>query len=110
MKINNSTIKILLCIGIFMLAGCGQKSQPVLKSPNQKIKLKFTLNDGIPNYQVSYGVESFILASRLGLTFKNMPALDSNFTIAGIQRNSVNKAWQPVYGTDDTVRNYYREM
>lgn len=110
MKVKKNSIKLLIWTALIMLAGCSKKHQTTLQSPNQKIQLKFSLDGGSPNYQVSYRGQTFILPSRLGLGFKNQPALDSNFTIAGVQRNSVNKTWQPVYGTDDTVRNHYQEM
>ncbi len=112
MKAHKTSINIFLYVGLFLLAGCANKHQhqATLQSPNQNVELTFSLNQGVPNYQVSYRGKSFIQSSPLGIAFKNKPALDSNFTIASIQHDSTNTTWEPVYGTTDTVRNRYHEM
>ncbi len=110
MNICIRVFKISAYIGLIILAGCSKKHQKALHSPNKKIQLKFSLDKGIPKYQVSYQGKKFILPSKLGIKFKNQAPLDSNFTIAGIDRDSKNTTWSPPYGTADTIRNHYHEM
>jgi alpha-glucosidase len=82
-----------------------------VSSPDGSLSVTFSLSDsGNPQYTVQFGEEQIIDTSGLGLEFKNHPPLKDNLQISGIERRSVDKTWQPVWGEQKKVRNNYNEL
>jgi len=82
-----------------------------VQSPSKEITLNFQLDkEGKPLYSVSYNSAPVILQSHLGITLKDLPALNSGFTVSGSTTKSVNENWKPVLGEVAVIKNNYNEL
>lgn len=106
-----------------------------LYSPDTNIELSFGLSeDGEPLYSLSMGKKTIIGWSRLGIDIKHEGGINdiqpfingwkiqktntilkpsqlySHFVIDSISRISVDNTWCPIWGEEDSIRNYYNEM
>ncbi|MBR6746899.1 MAG: glycoside hydrolase family 97 protein [Muribaculaceae bacterium] len=81
-----------------------------LLSPTGNLKLEVDVNtDGAPYYTLTFKDKAVLESSRLGLECNNAD-LTNGFEIIGVDRNSVDECWNPVWGEFSTVRNNYNEM
>ena len=103
---------LLLCIstGLLYLTGCSGNVPATVNSPDQNLQVTFSMNQGAPQYEVSYQGTSFIRPSTLGLEFENQPAMNSGFSVVSTHQNSVDKTWSPLYGKSSKIRNHYNEL
>lgn len=86
-------------------------SRATLASPTGKLALTFDLAaDGGPRYALSMGTREVLRPSRLGLTFKSAPGMDSGFVVDRIDRGSTDETWEPVWGETRRIRNRYNEL
>ncbi len=82
-----------------------------IESPSKKISLIFNLsNDGKPNYRINYLNKSIINDSNLGIQLKEMPALESGFTLLNIESKVINETWKPVLGEQSVIVNKYNQI
>ena len=82
-----------------------------VQSPSKEITLNFLLDkEGKPLYSVRYNNAPVILQSDLGITLKDLPALNSGFTVSGSTTRSVNENWKPVLGEVAVTKNNYNEL
>lgn len=83
-----------------------------LKSPNGNLVMTFALQaDGTPTYQLNFKNKPVIKPSKLGLHLKNdAKSLLNDFTISHNQATSHDSSWEPVWGEEKTIRNYYNEL
>ncbi|MEM9000740.1 MAG: glycoside hydrolase family 97 protein [Bacteroidota bacterium] len=81
-----------------------------LRSPSSNFVLSFSLEDGKPTYGLSLNDEQIILKSGLGFELKNMPSLLDGFSVEGIERDSYDGTWSPVWGETSIIREHYNEM
>lgn len=79
-------------------------------SPSREISVNFILNNGKPAYIVSYKGKAVINQSQLGFKLKNLPALNSDFTVADTKTSTVNNEWKPVLGEVAAIKNNYNEL
>lgn len=100
--------KISLLCGVLLLAQVALTQQ--LSSPNERFTLQFTLENGVPTYQLQLDEEPIILPSRLGLELVYAPDFMGDFLIAEVARSTVDETWEPVWGETKTIRNHYHEM
>jgi len=91
---------------------CTSKTKNTLSvvSPDGKVNVNFTIQDGVPYYSVSYDVKIVIQPSRLGFRFKSATPMEKNFSIVESSQRSFDETWKPVWGTTDKVRNHYKEL
>lgn len=76
-----------------------------------KVKLDFSLDAaGRPVYAVYFNREAVINPSHMGIKILNDTNLDSNFTITGTERKSVDNSWNPVWGEVKTIRDHYEQL
>ena len=122
--IRNVPVCIILC-SMFLFAACKSPGMtPTLSptstpasqtgihvySPNDRVQVIFTLEDGVPCYQVSYAGEDIIKPSKLGFTFKDAEPLDQNLIIADEKHSSFDETWTQPWGEVKEIRNHYNEL
>lgn len=97
-------------IGIWLLSFSGLAQE--LTSPNQDLKMKFSLNEnGTPVYQLTYKDQEVIKPSTLGLELKNDDlSLMNSFEIVDTKTSTFDETWQPVWGEQSEIRNHYNEL
>jgi hypothetical protein len=102
--------KIFLCLlslcALFTLKANAQ----TLSSPNGQLQVLFSVDDGIPTYQLSYKGKTVIKPSKMGLELFDSPDLIHNFSIVDTQTSSFDETWTPVWGEESKIRNHYNEM
>ncbi|MCB9202551.1 MAG: glycoside hydrolase family 97 protein [Flavobacteriales bacterium] len=81
----------------------------VLYSPNKDFKMEFSLEDGIPQYKLTYKGEPIIKKSQLGLELKGKKLVE-DFDVLGSSTSTFNETWSPVLGEYSEIRNNYNEL
>lgn len=100
----------------------------VLKSPDGNLELRFAITAaGTPTYSLNYGGNAVILPSELGYeirgkrlkgTFEEKSgkfyagpeSLHDGFKVTGVERDSFDETWEPVWGEESHIRNHYNEL
>ena len=100
----------------------------VLKSPDGNLELRFAITAaGTPTYSLNYGGKAVILPSELGYeirgkrlksTFEEKSgrfyagpeSLHDGFKVTGVERDSLDETWEPVWGEESHIRNHYNEL
>jgi hypothetical protein len=102
--------KIFLCLlslcALFTLKANAQ----TLSSPDGQLQAIFSIDNGIPTYQLSYKGKTVIKPSKMGLELFDSPDLIHNFSIVDTQTSSFDETWTPVWGEESKIRNHYNEM
>lgn len=81
-----------------------------LFSPDGRIRLTFNLHNGdTPVYTLEFDGRPVILPSRLGFNLNNS-GLHDWFECTGIQKNTIDETWRPVWGEEAEIRNHCNEM
>lgn len=81
-----------------------------LKSPNENFKLKFTIEEGKPTYQLNLKNKEIIKPSTLGLELVDAEDLLGDFEIISTKNSTFDETWKPVWGETATIRNHYNEL
>ncbi|MUP37324.1 glycoside hydrolase family 97 protein [Labilibaculum euxinus] len=130
MKILN--LSLLAVLLIFSSYANAQKiiesSRQVLKSPNEKFVFEFFQKSDRNGkkqmyYQLSFEGKPVVLESELGVLiennlFESALAIENdpsdlwceNLDFKGVDRNTVDETWKPVYGERSIVKNHYNEI
>jgi alpha-glucosidase len=95
---------------ICLLSACNKTKENVLSSPNEKVKINFSLNGGTAYYSVTKDGETILNPSRLGFALNAKPALEGSFEIKNITNSSLDETWQQPWGEEVSVHNHYNEM
>lgn len=123
---------ITAAVSAVMLAFPGAAQNPdgteVLKSPDGNLELRFAITAaGTPTYSLNYGGNAVILPSKLGYeirgkrlksTFEEKSgrfyagpeSLHDGFMVTGVERDSLDETWEPVWGEESHIRNHYNEL
>ena len=100
--------KILSFVVLFVVS---MAQAQTVQSPSKNSNVIFKLSsNGTPTYAISYKSKPIVNESSLGITLKEMPALEANFRIDSIGQKQVNETWQPVLGEQSNIKNNYNEM
>lgn len=108
-------MKNVISISFFFIAclltACnGNPKEKSVMSPDEKIKILFTLDNGIPYYAVEKNGEKVINQSLLGFTLKDKSDLTGPFKIKNVNYVDLDETWEQVWGEEIEVRNHYKEM
>lgn len=79
----------------------------LLTSPDGRVQLTVSLNEGKPHYAVTYDGKEVIRPSALGLVLEGAPRLDSHFTLGKAAKSQQNATWKPVYGERSSIPDRY---
>lgn len=116
----------LICIAL------GAMAQKVT-SPDGKMELSFSLDNGRPTYTFSVDGKTVVAPSHLGYQLKKengekstdfdwKPSratgkeasrkadFFSDFTLEKFENNSFDETWKPVWGEESSIRNHYNEL
>ena len=98
---------ILFCFGFV----CWSMVQAAtLTSPNGKLTLMVSVENGEPVYALKFQGKSVVNSSKLGLHLEQTTSLQSGFTVVKETYSEQDEIWHPVLGEVDSVRNHYREL
>ena len=123
--------RILLSAALICIA-LGAMAQKVT-SPDGKMELSFSLDNGRPTYTFSVDGKTVVAPSHLGYQLKKengekstdfdwkpSRATDkeasrkadffSDFTLEKFENNSFDETWKPVWGEESSIRNHYNEL
>ncbi len=123
--------RILLSAALICVA-LGAMAQKVT-SPDGKMELSFSLDNGRPTYTFSVDGKTVVAPSHLGYQLKKengekstdfdwkpSRATDkeasrkadffSDFTLEKFENNSFDETWKPVWGEESSIRNHYNEL
>lgn len=98
-------IVILIICVVFHAASATE-----LLSPNGKLQMSFSLDDGTPYYSLSLEGQKIIGASKLGFLLADQPDLCGNFSIEKTDSQSFDETWKPLWGEVAEIRNHYNEL
>src|SRR4051812_26580945 len=100
-------LNLLIVILLFAASFSAQN----LASPNGNLSLSFKLTPaGEPVYQLSYKGKAVIKESKMGFILKDLPPLQSVFTVVETKTDKKDESWNPVWGEVKTIRNNYNEL
>ena len=95
---------------VLNITSCNKKEFENISSPNQKNKITFELNKGVPTYFVSHSEKEVLSRSKLGFVFKNKDSLNSNFKLISVKETTFDENWDQVWGEKKTIRNNYNQL
>lgn len=108
----------LLCLFIFAAMQLLTFADEV-KSPNGNIVVNFSVDGGVPTYQMTYKQKPVVKPSHLGLQLlkskyasagdKETDLMDG-FTETDAKNSSFDETWHPVWGENSDIRNHYNEL
>ncbi len=81
-----------------------------LFSPDRNLEVRFLLEQGTPRFAVRVGGEPLLGPSPLGFRFQDAPPLLTGLRLVDSQRSTFDETWEPIWGTDESIRNNYREL
>ncbi len=110
MKTTSLNIFSTLLLLIFVNSCNNQNQKLTIASPDEKIELSFTINNGVPAYEVFKSGKAVILPSKLGFKLKDYAGLDSGFTLLNHKISTFDQSWEQAWGEVRTIRNNYTEL
>lgn len=78
-------------------------------SPNEILELVFTLDEGVPNYELLRNGVSVIKPSRLGVKLENED-LSQSFELIGFQKRDSSNIWTQPWGEVKTITDNHTEL
>jgi alpha-glucosidase len=116
----NKIRRLFVTVWIVGSFGVGALAAPplTLTSPDGALAVSFQLKS-LPQpylpglrayYSISYQGKPVLTDSPLGLDFKGGPALDQDFEITGLDRQSHDSAWENAFGPKRKIRDHYNEL
>lgn len=93
----------------FMLFFAITLQSQTLVSPDGNLKMKFSVANGQPTYQLSFQNKEVIKTSKLGIEAEGV-SLKDHFQITDSTRASFDQSWNPVWGNYKTIRNQFNEL
>ena len=100
---------IFILITLFFFS-CTRDISSHITSPDGKILLEFSLEQGNPRFTVSFDGKKIIRPSALGFSLKNGTDLSGNFRVVSAESKTVDTSWVPVWGTDNKIRDQYNAL
>ena len=124
---------------VLLVVGCATRSVNnvtevyTLQSPSGNMEMKFQLTDeGVPQYCLDYEDREVILPSGLGFELRAVLKaqqlvygpdgkifkedcespyrFNRDFSVEGIETDSFDEIWNPVWGEEAQIRNHYNEL
>ena len=101
-------IATMLVVG-FATCSCCWAGHSVT-SPDGKLQVDFSLQEGRGYYSVSCGGRVVVARSLLGLVLKEGGNLDGGFRVTGTARDSRDQTWKPVWGEQSRIRDNFNQL
>ena len=120
-------LSFVLLLGALLVPSSLTARVETAYSPDKNIVVKFDVKDSVPYYNVSFKGKEVIRDSRLGLellsakgsgkgsNFNNKVSVSENsmcggFSLITTRYSSFDETWNPIWGEESSIRNYYNEM
>ncbi|MFT3740620.1 MAG: glycoside hydrolase family 97 N-terminal domain-containing protein [Breznakibacter sp.] len=105
-------LKFVVAMGLVAViaVSCSQRRESVLRSPDGKLSMSFSIDNGQPVYRLKKEGIAIIQSSKMGFDFVNMASLGTDFGIAGTDTASLNETWEQPWGESRFVVNRYNEL
>lgn len=122
---------IALSLAAFNVGAAAQNCESLV-SPDGKLKMEFRLTaEGVPQYSLAYLDETVIRPSSLGYELRGVIkaqditydgdkvlkldrqapyAFNTDFELLGVEQDSHDETWEPVWGEESHIRNHYNEL
>ena len=100
------TAAALLLMTALLPSGAGAQQ---MSSPSGELSLNVECAGGTVTYALTYKGLPVITPSRLGLTGDEAD-LTSGFSVVSVNRDTVDRSWNPVWGEYASVRDHFHEM
>lgn len=110
MKQTFQMIVLVTCALFMALTVQAQNATKVYQqvSPDNNVHLSFELQEkGKPSYSLQYKKSQVINPSTLGLELNGQESLQEGFEVVNTSTSSFDETWQPVWGENKDIRNYY---
>ncbi len=101
-----------VCAAVVLLthSGIAAAASHSVQSPDGSIVVGFTLEDGIPRYEIRRDDRPVIESSRLGVVLADGASFDIDLEEAGVERRSVDQTWTQPWGEKRSIRDHYNEL
>ncbi|GIM52860.1 alpha-glucosidase [Capnocytophaga cynodegmi] len=116
-----------LSIILALITTMSINAQQSLKSPDGNLLLNFSIQEGKPQYSLSYKGKQVIKPSFLGLELKGENKIEfgteinrndnnaenslyDNFKLVSSNTSTFDETWEPVWGEEKQIRNHYNEL
>ncbi len=80
------------------------------QSPDGRIRLVFTLQNGQPHYSVEKDGKEIVRPSRLGFEFRGQPPFGDNLEIVRHHSRGHDETWPTFWGEESEIHNNYNEI
>ncbi|MCD4735249.1 MAG: glycoside hydrolase family 97 protein [Bacteroidales bacterium] len=100
-------VMLLSLTGILFSCKNSSEKMFTLPSPDLKIHLYFTVEDGEPYYQVYHRNELVVEWSALGFVFEGNDTLKYNLSIEDTETGTYSERWKPAWGQFSHYKNQY---
>ncbi|MDR2058142.1 MAG: glycoside hydrolase family 97 protein [Dysgonamonadaceae bacterium] len=107
--------KIVVILNVIFIVclweACNENpKKTIIASPNSKILITFSIENGKAKYQVSKEGKNVICPSSLGFSLNGLPDLERPFKMKNATYSSFDEIWEQPWGEEVQVRNHYNEM
>ena len=100
----------LLPAPITCQAAVAEGASLAVESPNGRVKVAFSVEQGKAYYAIGLDEKRLIENSRLGAVLDDKGSLDAGLKLESHTERLVDETWQQPWGEKRTIRNHYREM
>jgi Glycoside hydrolase 97. len=97
---------LVLMVTLLVAGAQGESRKQVLNSPHATLSLSFSIQQGIPTYQITRDGRPLILTSRLGFA----PTMVDGFTFVSSKESRHRGSWKPLYAERDVIPDNYNEL
>lgn len=98
------------CIALATACSAPKDTTLVVKSPNARIEVQFSVKEGTPGYSVLFDGKSQIARSEMGFVFQNQPDLSESLTVVSHSLSAINETWEMPWGEQREVLNACNEL
>lgn len=102
----NKTLLGLCCL--LSVPVCAETLE--ISSPDNKIVMSISDDEGYPTYNVSFDKQPVFSDSKLGMRFKKLPEFGPDFVISGHKYAKSNSRWQQPWGERQFVEDNHQEL
>ena len=97
----------LILIILFLYSCKSEISKNIfISSPDDRIQVHVSLDQGIPQYAVNFIGERLIQPSSLGYRFRNQSDLVGPFQLINSETKVIKETWQPVWGQESSIHSH----